>query len=291
MITNIETKSPNLVIIGNIAYDEIDLSQLKQKRENIIDIGGACVFSTIPASMFYRVGMVGKIGKDLDISKFYGYNIDLCGVKKLSIPTTKFSTIWNSEDGQDRTVTGQVKKEMEIGSDDIPKKFLAAKHFHLTTATPEKQIELIEFIRKNTTATISVDTIDEFADQPKCKEVFDSVDIAFIDKEYKKLLDCNAKTKIIKCGKKGCIYKSNEMSFPVYSEVIENVIDKTGAGDCLNGVFLNLLVNGSNEKKALTTAVKVATESIKKRGIFSLKLNIEKNRLKDEKENKEKEVC
>lgn len=291
MITNIETKSPNLVIIGNIAYDEIDLSQLKQKRENIIDIGGACVFSTIPASMFYRVGMVGKIGKDLDISKFYGYNIDLCGVKKLSIPTTKFSTIWNSEDGQDRTVTGQVKKEMEIGSDDIPKKFLAAKHFHLTTATPEKQIELIEFIRKNTTATISVDTIDEFADQPKCKEVFDSVDIAFIDKEYKKLLDCNAKTKIIKCGKKGCIYKSNEMSFPVYSEVIENVIDKTGAGDCLNGVFLNLLVNGSNEKEALTTAVKVATESIKKRGIFSLKLNIEKNRLKDEKENKEKEVC
>lgn len=37
--------------------------------------------------------MVGKIGKDLDISQFYGYNIDLSGVKTLDMPTTRFYTI------------------------------------------------------------------------------------------------------------------------------------------------------------------------------------------------------
>lgn len=121
---NLEEKSPNLVIIGNIAYDIVDFSQVNRERPNIIDIGGACVFSTIPASLFYRVGMVGKIGNDLDISQFYGYNIDLSGVKTLDMPTTRFYTIWNTADGQDRTVTGNVKPEMEVGSGDIPKNFL-----------------------------------------------------------------------------------------------------------------------------------------------------------------------
>lgn len=267
----IKPQSPKLVIIGNIAYDIIDFSKLKEKRPNIVDIGGACVFSTVPASLFHRVGM-GKIGKDLDISQFYDYNIDLSGVKTLDIPTTKFYTIWNTADGQDRTVTGTVQPEMEVGSSDIPKNFLGAKHFHLTTATPEKQLELIEFLRQNTDATISADTIDEFAKQPNCKKVFDSVDIAFIDKEYTELLDCKAKTKIIKYGKKGCLYYSKDKQFPVYSQVIEDVVDKTGAGDCLNGTFLNLLVNGESEEVALRTAVDLATESIKQHGILGLRL-------------------
>lgn len=268
----IKPQSPKLVIIGNIAYDIIDFSKLKEKRPNIVDIGGACVFSTVPASLFHRVGMVGKIGKDLDISQFYDYNIDLSGVKTLDIPTTRFYTIWNTDDGQDRTVTGAVQPEMEVGSSDIPKNFLGAKHFHLTTATPEKQLELIEFLRQNTDATISADTIDEFAKQPNCKKVFDSVDIAFIDKEYTELLDCKAKTKIIKYGKKGCLYYSKDKQFPVYSQVIEDVVDKTGAGDCLNGTFLNLLVNGESEEVALRTAVDLATESIKQHGILGLRL-------------------
>lgn len=268
----IKPQSPKLVIIGNIAYDIIDFSKLEEKRPNIVDIGGACVFSTVPASLFHRVGMVGKIGKDLDISQFYDYNIDLSGVKTLDIPTTKFYTIWNTADGQDRTVTGAVQPEMEVGSSDIPKNFLGAKHFHLTTATPEKQLELIEFLRQNTDATISADTIDEFAKQPNCKKVFDSVDIAFIDKEYTELLDCKAKTKIIKYGKKGCLYYSKDKQFPVYSQVIEDVVDKTGAGDCLNGTFLNLLVNGESEEVALRTAVDLATESIKQHGILGLRV-------------------
>lgn len=268
----IKPQSPKLVIIGNIAYDIIDFSKLEEKRHNIVDIGGACVFSTVPASLFHRVGMVGKIGKDLDISQFYDYNIDLSGVKTLDIPTTRFYTIWNTADGQDRTVTGAVQPEMEVGSSDIPKNFLGAKHFHLTTATPEKQLELIEFLRQNTDATISADTIDEFAKQPNCKKVFDSVDIAFIDKEYTELLDCKAKTKIIKYGKKGCLYYSKDKLFPVYSQVIEDVVDKTGAGDCLNGTFLNLLVNGESEEVALRTAVDLATESIKQHGILGLRL-------------------
>lgn len=217
---------------------------------------------------------VGKIGKDFDISQFYGYNIDLSGIKTLDIPTTKFYTIWNTVDGQDRTITGEVLPEMEVGCEDIPKKFLGAKHFHLTTATPEKQLELIYFIRQNTNATISVDTIEDFANKPNCKKVFDSVDLAFIDKEFINLFNCKAIKKIIKLGKTGCIFYSKERAFRVKSpEVLKNVTDKTGAGDCLNGVFVNLITNGIDEETALKTAVNIATESIKYNGIMNLKLH------------------
>jgi len=240
---------PNLIIIGNIAYDIIDFSKVDSNRENIVDLGGACIFSSVPASLFHRVGIVGKIGNDFDLSKLYGYNIDLSGIKQINMPTTRFYTVWNSIDGQERTVYGDVKPEMELGIRDIPKNFLKAKHFHLTTANPTKQLEIIQFLRENTNATISVDTIDDFVYEPNCRKVFDNVDIAFIDKEYTPLLDCKSKVKIIKYGKKGCLYYSNDKEFPIYSQIIENVVDKTGAGDCLNGVFLNLIVNGESEEK------------------------------------------
>ena len=42
----------------------------------------------------------------------------------------------------------------------------------------------------------------------------------------------------------------------------------------MNGVFLNLIVNGVNEEKALRVAVDVATESIKHNGIFNLKCHL-----------------
>lgn len=271
-VPKIEYKVPNLIIIGNIAYDIVDFSRIDANRKNIKDIGGACLFTSIPASLYNRVGMVSKIGNDLELSELYGHDIDLLGVKQIDEGTTKFYTYWNTLDGQNREILGEVSSSMEVGSNDIPNEFLEAKHFHLTTATPQKQKELIEYIRKYTEATISVDTIDVFIHDKECREVFDSVDIAFIDEEYAELINCKAPIKIIKCGKEGAIYSSAQKGFLVKADIIEDVVDKTGAGDCLNGVFLNLILNGKSEEDALEIAVKTATESIKKQGILSLNL-------------------
>ncbi len=92
--------------------------------------------------------MVGKIGNDFDITPFYNYNIDLLGVRKLEIPTTKFYSIWNSTDGQNRTVIGDVKPEMEVGYKDIPDKFLGAKAFSFDNSNTRKTIRTYRIYKK-----------------------------------------------------------------------------------------------------------------------------------------------
>ena len=266
---------PDVVFIGNISFDIVDFSKVDKSKKQIEGIGGACIYSSIPASLYGRVGIIGKVGNDFDITKLYGNNIDLSGVKQIDKPTTKFFISPTTEDGQERVITGEVEPLMEVGAEDIPDKFLKAKHFHLTTARPEKQMELIEYIRKNAPqATISVDTFEGFANESKCKEVFDKVDMAFIDKEYTELLGSKAPIKIIKCGNEGVYYYSKEKEFPVYSEKVDesDIVDKTGAGDCLNGVFVNLLIAGETPETALKSANIMATESIKNEGMMNLRI-------------------
>lgn len=262
----------NTIIIGNIAYD-IDEFYYGEKNpiHRVKKNGGACFYSALPASLFYRVGIVSKVGSDFDISIFDSYNIDTTGLIVLeNEKTTRFYQKYKDKDPKKREITEEVNHKLLVTPDDIPIEYLKSKHIHIATNAPEIQLELIKFIRSHSNAIISIDTIAGFSKNPITKSVFDLADIAFIDSDFDELLNCAAKIKIIKCGKDGCYYKSKNKTF--FTEVKETkVIDKTGAGDCMNGVFITLISNGIDEESALEIATKTATESIKDYGIEHLK--------------------
>ena len=70
-------------------------------------------------------------------------------------------------------------------------------------------------------------------------------------------------------GKDGCQFKSNKLIFE--SKALNTtVVDKTGAGDCVTGVFGALKSLEYTDEDALQTAVNTATESIKEHGMFHL---------------------
>lgn len=260
---------PKVVIIGNIAYDINTFPNRRDKK--VVNLGGACLYSAIPASIFYPVGIVSKVGEDFDMKYLKNFNIDTEGVKKVSNQkTTRFYHRILSKDGQEREIVGDVDRKMTILPSDIPYRYFGASNIHIATQEPTAQLELIKEIKRKSNAIISVDTILEFSKDPLLKEVFDLVDIAFIDKEFTNLLDCKAPIKIIKLGKEGCIYVKKDKGFIEKANVIDEVVDKIGAGDCLNGVFINLVGNGIDEKKALRKAVDIATESINDYGMISL---------------------
>ena len=264
-----EHQTPNLVIIGNTAYDTKEYVINKKKR--VRDIGGACLYSAIPASLFSRVGIVTRVGKDFEISKIRNYNIDFSGVKMVDDDTTHFYTKFFSKDGQEATTYGEVDEKMIIDFKDIPENFLHAPYIHFTTNNPNYLLPIMKKLKENSDAIISVDTIKGYAEMEETKEVFDIADIAFIDIEFKDLLKCKAPKKIIKLGKEGCLFISNKKKLQQKATVKEKVVDKLGAGDCLNGVFMNLIANGSSEEYALKKAVETATLSIDDFGILNLK--------------------
>lgn len=265
----------DFVVIGNLTYDvNYFRNRDGEKLKEVINYGGATIYSAIPASLFVRVGVVARVGEDydLDFNKFR--NIDTSYIKRVSGKTTIFKQEYVTEDGQERIFKEFVNPNTVLELSDIPDEYLKAKYIHVCTNYPKTQLEIVKYLRKNSDAILSIDTLEDYYydDEmfPIIKESFDLVDIAYIDKEFKKLYDCGARIKILKLGSKGCKYISSSKSFQVSTELCNNVVDKTGAGDCVTGVFGALKVLGYSDEESLQKAVIVATESIKGYGMFHL---------------------
>ena len=65
----------NFVVIGNISYDynyfpNRDNEELKE----VMNYGGATIYSGIPASIFTKVGVAAKVGEDYNIDILKQYN-------------------------------------------------------------------------------------------------------------------------------------------------------------------------------------------------------------------------
>lgn len=259
-----------VVIVGNIAYD-VNTFPSKDNKSNkiVINNGGAGYYSLIPASIFTKPGIVARIGYDFDFNLLKEYNINLKGLKIINnSKTTRFHHTYLSKDGQKRSFNPEIYDQTLITPEDIPEDYFNAKYIHVSTNFPKTQLAIIKKIRKNSNAMISIDTHEAYLQQEPelIRKIFDLVDIAFIDKEFKNLLNCKAKIKIIKMGKSGCKYISKDLNFT--AEAVESdVIDKTGAGDVVTGVFLALLSETNDPIFSLKKAVNIATESIKNYGV------------------------
>ena len=259
-----------VVIVGNIAFDVNTFPGRNNGKDKIVvNKGGAGYYSLIPSSLFTRTGIVARIGNDFDMSTLESANIDLTGLKRITTsPTTKFHHTYMSDDGQTRTFRPEIYEETLITPEDFPEEYFNAEYIHIATNFPYIQKQFIDMIRKKSKAIISIDTHEAYMEQEPdfIKKVFDSVDIAFIDKEYTKLLDCKAPIKIIKMGKNGCKYENNDNSFIAETEE-KTVVDKTGAGDVVTGVFLAMMSTTQNPVQSLKTAVNVATKSVGSYGV------------------------
>lgn len=259
-----------VVIVGNIAFDVNTFPGRNNGKDKVVvNKGGAGYYSLIPSSLFTRTGIVSRVGNDFDMSTLKSTNVDLTGLKKImTSPTTKFHHTYMSDDGQTRTFRPEVYEETLITLEDFPEEYYDAEYIHIATNFPYMQKQFIDMIRKRSKAIISIDTHEAYMEQEAdfIKEIFDSVDIAFIDKEYAQLLDCKAPVRIIKMGKSGCRYEYKNKVFTVETEE-KTVVDKTGAGDVVAGVFLAMMSTTQNPVQSLKTAVSVATKSIGSYGV------------------------
>ena len=261
-------KMVDVVIIGNVCYDEGIFYRANGSTTSNKTCGGACYFSSIAASLFSNVGMVAKVGNDYDLSFLNVSRINLEGLQIVDdLKTTVFKTYFTSLDGQERKIIGSVHEGLLLSPSDIPKSYLSAKCIHIATNEPQIQYDLVKFLKSNSNAIISIDTISGYSSDKITRQAFDLADIAIIEDKFEFLLQCNAKNKIVKHGKYGVDLLINGLKIEFKNEnIIQEVVDKTGAGDIFAGSFMGCLSAGMGLKQSISKAMKIATFSVSKYG-------------------------
>jgi len=258
----------DLVIIGHIGFENI-----LEKEETITYYGGAAYYSAVPSSIFSKnVGVVSRIGRDFDFDKLKRSGIDLIGVRVIKEGlSSQFSIKYRKDNFEGRQVRGELNVGNVISLKDIPKSYLNAKYVHVATAPPKHQIKWIKYIQEKSKAKVSIDTVEEYIRWYK-KDVIKALslaDIVFINKREKELIrKLQAKTLVLKKGADGAEYIVKGKSLYSIPAPKAKVVDPTGSGDVVAGVFLTLMAQSDGDyKKSLNQAVQVASKSVTDYGV------------------------
>lgn len=259
----------DLVIIGHLAYEEIKTPFGKKTV-----LGGAGHYSLIPASIFSkRIGIVSRVGGDYDLSFIQKLRVDISGVRVIPKGLTGRFGLDYKTDLTERKVKLEFNVLEKMIPQDIPKHFLNTKYIHIGTDIPQNQIKFINFLRKRTKAKLSIDTIEQYIEKWRddVTKAFSLVDLVFVNQRENELLKMlKNKEKVVKKGALGADYVKRRTLITVPAPKISHIVDTTGSGDVLAGVFLVLLSQGLKTKEALEKAVRIASLSIEDFGVDHL---------------------
>lgn len=239
---------------------------------------GYAVATSAAALIGRRVGLVAQVGLDFDLSPLRRLDINLEGVTRLRGATARLC-IDQFDDGR-RTFIADLGVAADVRLDSFPSSYLPARYIHLGTAPPKQQLEWLRFLRgQNCQAKISADMFEHYVatDPGPCREVCENVDLVFLNQqEYDGLYggEQARPPRILKGGSEGASLLADGLVYQVPAQQAE-VVDPTGGGEILAGVFLALRADRRSECEALKYAVRAATSCVEDHGVTGPRLAAE----------------
>ncbi len=252
---------PDLVVIGHAGISIVHAGNLSWTSAGG---SGYAVAASAAALIGSRVGLVAAVGKDLDLAPLRRRHVDLAGVTELPGPSPKLR-VREFADGT-RSFSAELGVAATVQPDTFPPRYLGARHIHLGTAPPDQQLTWLEYLReRDCLAQTSADMFEHYvATYPTAsREVCDSVDLIFMNQvEYDGLygdaqLPVPKAPLVVKRGSSGARLIVDGHPQEVEAGQIP-VVDPTGSGEILAGVFLALRAAGQPERAALRYAVRAA---------------------------------
>jgi sugar/nucleoside kinase (ribokinase family) len=225
---------------------------------------GYAVAASAAALIGRRVGLVAQVGTGFDLALLRRRQVDLTGVTELPGPSAKLR-IREFDDGT-RSFSAELGVADTVRPETFPPHYLDASFIHLGTAPPDQQLAWLDYLRGRCGAQISADMFEHYVAAYPCasREVCDNVDLIFMNQaEYDGLygdaqLPVPKAPLIVKRGSAGARLLVD--GHPQEVEADEAmVVDPTGGGEVLAGVFLALRAEGRTEREALRYAVRAAT--------------------------------
>jgi sugar/nucleoside kinase (ribokinase family) len=260
---------PSLVLIGHVGW-----ATNKTAGGTQVSLGGSGYAAAFAASLIVpgRVGLVAQVGPDLAEQGLPRLRADRAGLAVLPGDSAAFHITEHGDGTRSFRSSLGVAGCPRFGT--FPMTYFQAQHVHLGTMPPTQQIAWLTFLRDHgLRAPVSVDTFEHFVstEPAASREACDLADLIFINEaEYAGLYRDHESPKaptILKHGPRGADYISDGMTHFASATPAAHLVDGTGAGEILAGVYLALRAGGLTEGRALDYAVRAATSSVTEFGV------------------------
>ncbi|GHT38917.1 adenosine kinase [Bacteroidia bacterium] len=265
--------SGQLLVTGTLGFDTI--TNCRGRAEGVV--GGSGSYSSIAASYFCDVKLIGVIGTDFGqrhLKHFKKNKIDMRGVEVVQGKSFAWAANYDKDfknaftERTDLNVFGGYKPK-------IIKEYKNCRNIFLDNIDPGMQLSLISQMKNPN--LIACDTMNLWINNypSLVKKMLKFADILLVNEaearsitgEYnlitagKKLLQMGAGHVIIKLGPNGSMLVSPLGLCQMPPALVENIYDTTGAGDTFGGALSGYLANQKNWEtlKNLKTAMACGT--------------------------------
>lgn len=256
-----------VLIVGSVALDNVKTPFGEVKNA----LGGAAVYSSVAASYFSPVRLVGVVGKDFPkehVGFLSNRGIDLAGLQHVPGKTFRWAGYYEFDLNQAHTLDTQLNVFQNF-TPQIPEEYRESEYVFLANIDPELQLQVLDQVKSP--KLIVCDTMNFWIQSKKdhLLEVLKRVDIAFMNdaearqicdtfslvKAARQILDMGPSAVIIKKGEHGALMVSDSTYFSAPSYPLEEVKDPTGAGDSFAGGFIGYVaytddISEANLRKA-----------------------------------------
>ncbi|MDQ2800571.1 MAG: PfkB family carbohydrate kinase [Armatimonadota bacterium] len=240
-----------VLIVGSMALDSVR-TPMGEVRDAL---GGAADYSSVAASFFAPVQLVGVVGDDFPrehLDFLASRDIDLAGVQTIAGGKT---FRWAGYYDFDLNIAHTLDTQLNVFADfqpTLPEAYKQAKYVFLANIDPELQLQVLSQV--SAPKFTVCDTMNFWIEGKReaLLEVLKRVDLAFMNdaearqltgqlsviKAAKALQQIGPKTVIIKKGEHGALLFSGNDHFAAPSYPLEDIADPTGAGDSFAGGFI-----------------------------------------------------
>ncbi|MCL6519713.1 MAG: bifunctional hydroxymethylpyrimidine kinase/phosphomethylpyrimidine kinase [Armatimonadetes bacterium] len=252
------TQAKPVLIVGSVALDTVK-TPFGEVRDAL---GGAAVYSSVAASFFAPVQLVGIVGTDFPekhLRFLSSRNIDLAGLQRVKGKTFRWAGEYEYDINKRRTLSTELNV-FERFRPHIPEAYRDAKYVFLANIDPELQLEVLAQVKNP--VLVMCDTMNFWIEGKRDAliEVLKKVDIVLLnDEEARQLCNTPSLVKasrdirafgpsvvVIKKGEHGAIMVTDKAHFSAPSYPLEEVADPTGAGDAFAGGFIGYIAATGN---------------------------------------------
>jgi len=246
--------SSPVLIVGSVAIDRVKTPF--GEREGCL--GGAAVYSSVAASFFTGVNLVGVVGTDFPqehLEFLRSRGIDLEGMQSMEGKTFHWSGYYEESD---LNQAHSLETSLNVFADfrpELPEAYRDTGYIFLACIDPELQLQVLGQVRSP--KLIVSDTRDFWikGKRDALLEVLRRSHVAILNdsearllcetpnnlQAARRLLSLGPRCVIIKKGEHGAMLFSPDAAFVAPSYPLEQVIDPTGAGDTFAGAFAGYL--------------------------------------------------